>query len=275
MKAKREKELDFCFTIMPYGNWFDTYYQKIYYPAIEEVGLKSTRADDLYRPSSIVHDIWQYTKDCKIVLADLTGKNPNVLYELGLAHAIGKPVILIVETMEDIPYDLRALRIIEYDKNAYNWGDLLRKKIVNALKEVILSPIKAVPHAFLDAIKFPEHNALVQTKENTTEKLSPEFTNSITVIIVLERTITLKFAYDSFNTIQSFFDTLWFKLNDYVQVEAYTYGKSWKLINKKTSYSITKLDSVEKNAKDYLLIDDRNLDEASIYRGDLLEVLFL
>ena len=108
MQINKPKKSDFCFTIMPYGDWFDVYYNKIYAPAIEEAGLISKRADDLYRPSSIVHDIWQYTKECQLVLADLTGKNPNVLYELGLAHAIAKPVILIVESMEDIPYDLRA-----------------------------------------------------------------------------------------------------------------------------------------------------------------------
>jgi len=129
MEFYKNKKEAFCFTIMPYGDWFDIYYSNVYVPAIKEAGLMSKRADDLYRPSSIVHDIWQYTKECEIVLADLTGKNPNVLYELGLAHAIGKPVVLIVEKMEDIPYDLRALRIIEYDKNAYNWGELLKEKL--------------------------------------------------------------------------------------------------------------------------------------------------
>jgi len=48
-----------------------------------------------------------------VLLADLTGKNPNVFYELGLAHALAKPVILIAETLDDIPFDLRALRVIQ------------------------------------------------------------------------------------------------------------------------------------------------------------------
>ena len=61
-----------CFVIMPFGGWFDQYYQSIYDPAIRNSGLEPRRADDLYRPSSIVRDIWSLTKAARIVLADLT-----------------------------------------------------------------------------------------------------------------------------------------------------------------------------------------------------------
>ena len=101
---------------MPFGGWLDDYYETIYRPAIIAAGLEPHRADDLYRPSTIVTDIWSYTRRAKLLLADLTGKNPNVFYELGLAHALAKPVILVAEEMDDIPFDLRALRIIVYDK---------------------------------------------------------------------------------------------------------------------------------------------------------------
>jgi hypothetical protein len=87
-----------CFTIMPFGGYFDGYYKDIFRPAIKSAGLDPNRADDLYRPSAIVNDIWSYTKNAKIILADLTGKNPNVFYELGLAHALAKPAILVTES---------------------------------------------------------------------------------------------------------------------------------------------------------------------------------
>jgi hypothetical protein len=99
----REKEI--CFTIMPFGGWLDEYYETIYCPAIEAAGLKPRRADDLFRPGTIVTDIWDYTRQAKLLLADLTGKNPNVFYELGLAHALKKPAILVAESMDDIPFD--------------------------------------------------------------------------------------------------------------------------------------------------------------------------
>ena len=138
-----------CFVIMPFGGWFDQYYETIYEPAIKSSGLEPRRADDLYRPSSIVHDIWSLTKEAKIVLADLTDKNPNVFYELGLAHAMAKPAILVTASLSDVPFDLRALRVLEYDKNRPNWGDLLMSNIQQSISEVLASPSEAVLPTFL------------------------------------------------------------------------------------------------------------------------------
>jgi hypothetical protein len=134
---------------MPFGGWLDDYYDSIYCPAIESAGLEPHRADDLYRPSTIVTDIWEYTKKAKLLVADLTNKNPNVFYELGLAHALAKPAILVAESMEDIPFDLRALRVIVYDKNDPKWGEILQEKIQSSITEVLRSPQEAVLPAFL------------------------------------------------------------------------------------------------------------------------------
>lgn len=148
--AGADPQSETCFTIMPFGGWFDRYYSDLYVPAIEASGLIPHRADDLYRPSAIVHDIWSYTKQSRVVLADLTGKNPNVFYELGLAHALAKPVVLVAQSIDDVPFDLRALRVIQYDKNAPDWGHVLMEKITTAIKEVLESPESAVLPAFLN-----------------------------------------------------------------------------------------------------------------------------
>jgi hypothetical protein len=137
-----EDDKGICFTIMPFGGWFDRHYEEIYRPAVEAAGLKSRRADDLYRPSAIVHDIWELTKKAKIILADLSGKNPNVFYELGLAHARAKPAILVTESMDDVPFDLRALRVIAYDRNRSDWGFDLKTRIENSIREVLASPFE-------------------------------------------------------------------------------------------------------------------------------------
>jgi hypothetical protein len=141
---------DICFTIMPFGGWLDDYYRDIYCPAIEAAGLEPHRADDLFRPSTIVNDIWAYTKRARIILADLSGKNPNVFYELGMAHALAKPAILVAESMDDVPFDLRALRVLVYDKNAPQWGDILSKRVESSIREVLKSPAEAVLPAFLE-----------------------------------------------------------------------------------------------------------------------------
>ncbi len=142
-----------CFVIMPFGGLGDRY-QSVYAPAISAAGLKPHRADDLSRPSSITSDIWAYIKKAKVLVADLTGgKSPNVFYELGLAHALAKPAILIAESLGDVPFDLRDLRVIKYDKNAPDWGQLLRNNVTTSLKEVMASPTKALPPGFAD-VKF-------------------------------------------------------------------------------------------------------------------------
>jgi hypothetical protein len=167
--ATTEQPTDTCFTIMPFGGWFDDYYDSIYQPAITAAGLKPRRADDLYRPSTIVNDIWSYTKAAKIVLADLTGKNANVFYELGLAHALAKPVVLVAESMNDVPFDLRALRIIEYDKNEPRWGDSLRDKVTQSITEILASPLASVLPAFLETKHQPETKVLSEHERNMLE----------------------------------------------------------------------------------------------------------
>lgn len=169
-QTKKTKHKDICFVIMPFGGWGDDYYGTIYIPAIEAAGMEAHRADDLFRPSTIVNDIWSYTKKAKILLADLTGKNSNVFYELGLAHALAKPVILVAESMEEIPFDLRSLRVITYDKNDPEWGKILRDKLEASIMEVLKSPIAAVLPAFLEVKEgtpkvTPHEKELIEIKQ--------------------------------------------------------------------------------------------------------------
>lgn len=135
--------------MMPFGEPYEQYYTQIYVPAIEQNGLQSRRADSLYRPSPILHDIWEYINDSILVIADITGRNPNVMYELGLAHAIAKPAIIISNNIDDVPFDLRALRILLYDVKKPNWGAELSAAIQNSIKEITISPIEAVLPTFI------------------------------------------------------------------------------------------------------------------------------
>jgi hypothetical protein len=169
--AEESSDENICFVIMQYGGRSDDYYEMIYSPAIAASGLTPRRADDVYKPSAITHDIWILTGQAKIILADLTGKNPNVLYELGLAHALGKPAIMITDAVEEIPFDLRSLRIITYEKDDPFWGDTLNKKIKRAIEEVLASPVTAVLPTFLlqkqaDAMK-QDLNKLKSTSPST------------------------------------------------------------------------------------------------------------
>jgi hypothetical protein len=145
----RGEKRDTCFVISPFGGWNDRYYSEVYSPAVEDAGLEPHRADDIYRPSAIVHDIWAYVTKSRVILAEFTGKNPNVFYELGLAHAVGKPVVMITQSMEDVPFDLRSLRVLQYEIRDPEWSAVLRAKISSALKEVLAAPESAVLPSFL------------------------------------------------------------------------------------------------------------------------------
>jgi hypothetical protein len=107
--------LDTCFVMMPFGLWYDAYYKEIYVPAIKEAGFEPVRADELFSSGSVVEQIWEQIDKAKVLLADLTGKNANVFYELGLAHANSKPVVFTSGVLNDVPFDLRHLRAIIYE----------------------------------------------------------------------------------------------------------------------------------------------------------------
>ena len=94
-------------------------------------------ADGLYRPSAIVTDVWQLTDNAKIISAELSGRNPNVFYEVGLAHALAKPVVLTTDNVDTLPFDLCYLRHIIYDKNDPKWGDILKKAIEKSIEQTL------------------------------------------------------------------------------------------------------------------------------------------
>lgn len=137
-----------CFVIMPFAEPFDTYYKKIIKPAVDDNELYAVRGDSLFRSTHIMDDIWSAITESTLVIAELTGKNPNVYYELGLAHAMKKPAILVSSNIEDVPFDLRPLRVLIYDKNDPDWGEILKSNIAKAIDETLSSPAEAIPHTF-------------------------------------------------------------------------------------------------------------------------------
>lgn len=130
------------FVLMPFRDPFDKYYKSIIKPAIEEAGMLALRADEIFGPTEIVNDIWKAINKAEIVVAELTTRNPNVMYELGLSHAIGKHVIMLSQSIDDIPFDLRSLRCILYDTVEPEWAELLRRKIVKSIKAATTDEVR-------------------------------------------------------------------------------------------------------------------------------------
>jgi hypothetical protein len=102
--------------MMPFHPSFDAVYATLKRTA-EAVGLRCRRADDIWENPAIIQDVVSLIDRSNIVICDCTGRNPNVFYEIGIAHTLGREVILITQSDSDIPFDLRHLRYVSYLNN--------------------------------------------------------------------------------------------------------------------------------------------------------------
>lgn len=104
-----------CFVLMPFAEKFQPIYDDHIRATVERAGLRCERADEIRGPTLITWDIWERVNRARFLIAELTDQNSNVFYELGLAHAISKDVILVTQSMDFAPFDLKALRCICYE----------------------------------------------------------------------------------------------------------------------------------------------------------------
>lgn len=112
----RNIEHDLVAVMMPFSKEFDEVYETIKGACLSS-GLKHRRVDDIWEEPTIIQDIFNLIITAPIVIADLSGKNPNVLYEIGIAHTLGKHVIPISQHIDDIPFDIRHHRTLIYLNN--------------------------------------------------------------------------------------------------------------------------------------------------------------
>ncbi|MFH1742150.1 MAG: hypothetical protein ABIH23_24365 [bacterium] len=109
--------------MMPFGAGFDPVCQAIS-AACSACGLRSLRADDIWEESTIIQDIFNLIFRAPMVVVDFTGKNPNVMYETGIAHTLGKLVVPISQSTDDIPFDMAHHRILTYLPNREGLAEL-------------------------------------------------------------------------------------------------------------------------------------------------------
>ncbi|MCH7553474.1 MAG: hypothetical protein IIC82_05730 [Chloroflexi bacterium] len=100
---------------MPFTPLLNEIYKENLAPAIKASGFEPLRADEIWRDAVLVNDIFDLIYSSAVIIADLSGRNANVLYELGIAHTLGRPVVPIVQEPNDIPFDLRHHRYLQYD----------------------------------------------------------------------------------------------------------------------------------------------------------------
>ncbi|HEY3300366.1 MAG TPA: hypothetical protein VGJ90_06265 [Methylophilaceae bacterium] len=103
-----------AFVLMPFSEDLKEVYEYLINISLSSAGYEVKRADDIRSQRNILNDIIEGIITSDLILADLTGSNPNVYYELGIAHALNKHVILLTQNIEELPFDLRSYRVIPY-----------------------------------------------------------------------------------------------------------------------------------------------------------------
>lgn len=114
-KYQVKREPAKVFVVMQFTPPYNELYIDVIQHVCEEFGLVSVRADESYGPGLIVADIAREITEAKLIIADITPANPNVYYEVGYAHALNKPTILIAEKPTQLPFDVSPYRVLFYE----------------------------------------------------------------------------------------------------------------------------------------------------------------
>jgi hypothetical protein len=112
-----DMEEDVCFIVMPFSiESLNIVYEDFVRPTLEDrCHLRPERGDDVFGSNVVMDDITRSIRRARLIIADLTGRNPNVFYEVGIAHALNKQVLLMTQSIEDVPFDLRHRRALVYE----------------------------------------------------------------------------------------------------------------------------------------------------------------
>jgi hypothetical protein len=145
-KAKRR-----CFVLMPFAPEYQEVYAQVYRPVCEANDVDCWRVDEIARPGSITKDIVEGIIEADIIIADLTTKNANVFYELGIAHCVGNKTIMTCQNRDDVPFDIANYRVIFYKQTISGSKDLMGKLDL-AIKELL---------KYLDRTNNPVQEALL------------------------------------------------------------------------------------------------------------------
>ncbi|CAG0994027.1 hypothetical protein METP3_02830 [Methanosarcinales archaeon] len=127
-------ETDLIFVLMPFNPEFDATYNVIKRVS-EEAGFRCLRGDEEKTSGDILPHILQLIVKSRLIIANITGRNSNVFYELGIAHSIGKEVMLISETVEDMPFDISHIRILTF-RDAEELSNKLKNWLINTFARI-------------------------------------------------------------------------------------------------------------------------------------------
>jgi hypothetical protein len=141
--VKKDNVTD-IFVVMPFAEALRPIYNDHIKPTALQLGLTCRRGDDFFTNGAIIQDIWNAIGNAGCVIADCTGRNPNVFYELGMAHTVGVPTVLITRDKGDTPFDVSHIRRIEYEYTPPGMA-AFEKALTFTLKELFGKELNDAP----------------------------------------------------------------------------------------------------------------------------------
>lgn len=129
-----------CFVVSPIGDEgsevrkrADQVFRYIIAPVCDETGFEPIRVDKLNQPDSITQTIIDYLINSELVIADITGHNPNAFYEMGYRASTGKPIIHLKRKNEDIPFDVAGIRAFDYDLSDLDSVEEIKSRLIKTI----------------------------------------------------------------------------------------------------------------------------------------------
>lgn len=154
-----------CYVLMPFSHDLDGVYNDAIKAAVHEAlaqldrTIRCLRGDDAVHPGSVTREIVNSIYAADVVIADLTGNNPNVFYELGVAHSLGKNTALITQNIEGSAFDVQGYRQVRYESSPA--GLLrLRTQLANVVVQVLSGHDAQPSNPVQDFIRTPHSNVL-------------------------------------------------------------------------------------------------------------------
>lgn len=149
----------------------DEIYTFIIAPAVKNAGLEPYRADQDLTPGAITPKFLSELLNARLVIADLTGRNPNVFYELGIAHSFARPLISIADTVSNLPFDAKDERIIELGEYpssglTYTQGEHIKNALQESLRIVLADnyvPPSPLPEVAANASRRTRYDVFISS----------------------------------------------------------------------------------------------------------------
>lgn len=182
--GKKEK----CFVMMPISDQgdypkghFQKMYEQIFQPAIEDAGYEAYRVDENAISDRIIDKIFNAIQDCPIALCDLSNRNPNVLYELGLRQAYDKPVVLVQDEKTEKIFDVSGISTVFYK------SDRVFENVIDARKKIskaILDTREGKRNSIVRIVKSKsaDYDSIVVSEDDKTQILLSEIMQNLTDI---------------------------------------------------------------------------------------------